>query len=84
MLKNNISNFDLVVGDWGSCINKKFDLIVSNPPYIKSNDIKNLANEVKELRHSVAKILELIRPPKKKTEKWIVDYDFEATTTSGD
>jgi release factor glutamine methyltransferase len=48
LLKNNISNFDLVVGDWGSCINKKFDLIVSNPPYIKSNDIKNLANEVKE------------------------------------
>ena len=48
LLKNNISNFDLLVGDWGSCINKKFDLIVSNPPYIKSNDIKNLANEVKE------------------------------------
>ena len=48
LLKNNITNFDLVVGDWGSCINKKFDLIVSNPPYIKSNDIKNLANEVKE------------------------------------
>jgi len=48
LLKNNISNFDLVVGDWGSCINRKFDLIVSNPPYIKSNDIINLAKEVKE------------------------------------
>ena len=48
LLKNNIKNFDLVVGDWGLCINKKFDLIVSNPPYIKSNEIKNLAKNVKD------------------------------------
>ena len=49
--------------------------------------LDKIANEVKELRHSVAKILELIRPSKNKTTKeWIVDldYDFEATTTSGD
>ena len=46
--------------------------------------LDKIANEVKELRHSMAKILELIRPPKKKTEKRIVDYAFEATTTSGD
>ena len=46
--------------------------------------LNKIANEVKELKHSVAKILELLRPPKKKTEKWIVDYDLESTTTSGD
>ena len=46
------------------------------------NGLDKIANEVKELRHSVAKILELLRPPKKKTEKWIVDYDLESTTVT--
>ena len=46
------------------------------------NGLDKIANEVKELRHSVAKILELLRPPKKKTEKWIVDYDLESTTVN--
>ena len=27
--------------------NKKFDLIVSNPPYIRSRDIKNLEDDIK-------------------------------------
>ena len=30
-----------------SVINKKFDLVVSNPPYIERNDIKNLSEDVK-------------------------------------
>ena len=46
--------------------------------------LNKISKQVKELRHSVAKILELLRPPKKKTKKWIVDYDLETTTTSGD
>tara|TARA_E500000318_G_scaffold107808_1_gene117610 strand:- start:824 stop:1024 length:201 start_codon:yes stop_codon:yes gene_type:complete len=46
------------------------------------NELDKIANEVKELRHSVAKILELLRPPKKKTEKWIVDYNLESTTVT--
>jgi len=46
------------------------------------NGLDKIANEVKELRHSVAKILELLRPPKKKTEKWIVDYNLENTTVT--
>ena len=46
--------------------------------------LNKISKQVKELRHSVAKILELLRPPKKKTKKWIVDYDLETNTTSGD
>jgi len=45
--------------------------------------LDKISEEVKKLRHSVAKILELMRPPKKKTEKWIVDYDLENTNVSG-
>jgi release factor glutamine methyltransferase len=32
----------------------KFDLIVSNPPYIKSSDIKNLADDVKKFEPKIA------------------------------
>ena len=46
--------------------------------------LNKISKQVKELKHSVAKILELLRPPKKKTEKWMVDYDLESTTTSGE
>ena len=48
LIKNEIKNFDLVLGDWGSCLDMTFDIIVSNPPYIKSNDIKYLAKNVKD------------------------------------
>ena len=33
--------------DWFSDIKDKFDIIVSNPPYIRTSDIKNLDKEVK-------------------------------------
>ena len=46
--------------------------------------LNKISKQVKELKHSVAKILELLRPPKEKTKKWIVDYYLESTTTSGD
>ena len=46
--------------------------------------LNKISKQVKELKHSVAKILELLRPSKKKTEKWMVDYDLESTTTSGE
>jgi release factor glutamine methyltransferase len=32
----------------------KFDLIVSNPPYIKKNDIKNLADDIKKFEPKLA------------------------------
>ena len=33
--------------DWFSDVHEKFDIIISNPPYIKTSDIKNLDKEVK-------------------------------------
>ena len=51
--KSNFINLDWRNSDWGKKLlklekNIKFDLIVSNPPYIASNDIKNLQIEVRE------------------------------------
>jgi release factor glutamine methyltransferase len=33
-------------GDWAESLDERFDLIVSNPPYIRSGDIEGLAPEV--------------------------------------
>ncbi|MEC7735184.1 MAG: peptide chain release factor N(5)-glutamine methyltransferase [Pseudomonadota bacterium] len=44
---NNVNNLDLIVSDWGASINKRFDLIISNPPYLRSNQIDSLSKEVK-------------------------------------
>ncbi len=44
---NNVNNLDLIVSDWGASINKRFDLIISNPPYLRSNQIGSLSKEVK-------------------------------------
>jgi release factor glutamine methyltransferase len=37
-----------------SKFNQKFDLIVSNPPYIKSNEIKNLSEDIKRYEPRIA------------------------------
>ena len=50
--KKNLEKFNLKKkiclkeSDWFEKLNDKFDLIVSNPPYIKNEDIKKLSNEV--------------------------------------
>jgi release factor glutamine methyltransferase len=36
-----------VVGDWAAALSGRFDLIVSNPPYIRSADIAGLSAEVR-------------------------------------
>ena len=36
------------VGDWGQGVTQRFDVVVSNPPYIERNEIAALAVEVRE------------------------------------
>ena len=40
-----LSNF--LISNWMSSVNYKYDLVVSNPPYIASEDIKKLSKSVK-------------------------------------
>ncbi len=45
--RNNISDrCDFVQSDWFSNVSDKYDIIVSNPPYIKSGSIQHLAEEI--------------------------------------
>jgi release factor glutamine methyltransferase len=44
----------LRVGDWGEGLEESFDLVVSNPPYIASNDIAELAPEVARYEPRIA------------------------------
>jgi release factor glutamine methyltransferase len=45
----NVSNrLNLIKSDWFNKINGKFDLIISNPPYIPSKQIEALQTEVKD------------------------------------
>ena len=39
---------NFIVSDWAKSIQGKFDIIISNPPYIKSSQIKSLQKEVKD------------------------------------
>jgi release factor glutamine methyltransferase len=43
-----------VVSDWASALNRKYDLIISNPPYISSEKISNLAPEISKFEPKVA------------------------------
>lgn len=45
-----------LVGDWAASLDARFDLIVSNPPYIRSGDIPGLPREV--ARHDPALALD--------------------------
>lgn len=44
--KNNSSHILFVQSNWFSAINKKFDIIFSNPPYVAENDINLLTEEI--------------------------------------
>lgn len=42
----NINNIEFLKNNWNDSINEKFDIIISNPPYIPTNAIKHLEPEV--------------------------------------
>lgn len=42
------------VSDWASAINGRFDLVVSNPPYIESATLRDLPREVRDYDPSLA------------------------------
>ncbi len=42
------SRAEIRVGDWAAGLEGPFDLIVSNPPYVRSGEIAGLAREVRE------------------------------------
>ncbi len=39
---------EIRVGDWGAGLHGPFDLIVANPPYVRSGEIASLAREVRD------------------------------------
>ena len=41
-------NSNFLISNWMNSINFKYDLVVSNPPYIASGDIKKLSKNVKD------------------------------------
>ncbi|AHG60200.1 peptide chain release factor N(5)-glutamine methyltransferase [Buchnera aphidicola] len=45
-LKLNIKNVFFFFSNWFSHINKKFDIIVSNPPYVSKKEIKLLSQDI--------------------------------------
>ena len=52
--ENNGAEIKFSVGDLFGDLKEKFDVIVSNPPYIKSGDINNLQTEVKDFEPIIA------------------------------
>tara|TARA_X000000950_G_scaffold249623_1_gene309674 strand:- start:51 stop:890 length:840 start_codon:yes stop_codon:yes gene_type:complete len=54
-LKHNLSNrVKFLNKSFNDIFDKKFDLIVSNPPYIESKDIKNLSDDIKKYEPRMA------------------------------
>ena len=45
--RHNVRNIKWIVSNWWENVKGKFDLVISNPPYIKTSDIVTLAKEVK-------------------------------------
>ncbi|MDR1498942.1 MAG: peptide chain release factor N(5)-glutamine methyltransferase, partial [Rickettsiales bacterium] len=49
-----VDNIKFLKGNWNDGLDEKFDIIVSNPPYIRTSDIQNLQAEVKIFDPTVA------------------------------
>ena len=52
--KENLANIKVVKSNMFDEIHEKFDLIVSNPPYIPTNDINGLDKSVKDFEPKLA------------------------------
>lgn len=50
----NIRNLKLFQSDWFSNVQNKYDLIISNPPYVKKYEINSLKDEVKKFDPLIA------------------------------
>lgn len=46
-VSNNVENVEFIVSDLYSDVNEKFDIIVSNPPYISHYDFEKLDDEIR-------------------------------------
>jgi release factor glutamine methyltransferase len=44
----------LIASDWGAALDQRFDLVVSNPPYIPAADIDDLTPDVKDFEPRAA------------------------------
>ena len=55
--KHNIHNIQFKVRSFIDICNYKFDLIVSNPPYIQTKEIKNLQEDIKKIEELIKKNL---------------------------
>ena len=47
LIKFNLNKrINLIKSNWFECLHNKFDFVISNPPYIKINDLNNLGKEL--------------------------------------
>ncbi len=51
---NGVNNIEFIESDLYSKVQGKFDILISNPPYIKSADIEELMSEVKDYEPRIA------------------------------
>jgi release factor glutamine methyltransferase len=54
--EENGAKVNFVISDWFSSFSKRFDIIVSNPPYISSSDFTKLPNDVRSYDPELALI----------------------------
>lgn len=52
--QNNVENIEFKLSDLFQAISKKYDVFVSNPPYVKTNDILGLEKQVKHFEPILA------------------------------
>lgn len=56
--KTNAKNMEIeakiIKSDMFNCVEEKFDIIISNPPYIKTNDVEKLEKQVKDFDPLIA------------------------------